>query len=263
MNDTRRKRVAYLAESLDDLTKISSKTVTIRISTSLPFATISDDYIAKTTYEIEDYVPKKNSELINTLVDPDYKILNKQGNLVNGDRFILLTEINSSMTFSKARLYYDKKYQDIIVVPDLESLGTTSVTEGQSYVVDGYVIGAMGAIDSTSDAIVNVKEEVEYRLSDTKSNIQSSTIFIETRGVGYGARRDMRIYKETSKGIKYFNKNTSVTALIKLGKAKDIFVNPPQLPLYHFYQSSIKEYSGKYLGVVDTADTDIYVPINF
>ena len=262
MNDTRQIRQARLAKDETDLSALLNKTVAIRLNTSLPFMHIEQAYIDKTEYKTEDYASKADADLFNTLVDPTYTVKDNNGNDVTATRFTFLTEINSSVTFSRSRMYYDAKYEDIIIVPDLESLGATSVTDG-SYELQGYVVGGLGNVDQVADAINPVKDTAEYKLPLVNKNIASSTIFLETRGVGYAARRNVRVYRDTANGVRFFNNDTSTVALIKLGKVTDIFTSAVKLPLYQYYQSGIKEYSGKYLGVVDTKDADIYVAINF
>ena len=124
-------------EAVKDVT--TKKKISIDISSVLPLVSIINTHIAGQL--IKELVTPKVVDLatvINGITDLAYLALNGQ------ERFVFITQSVSAVSGTSVRLYYDAKYKDIIVIPNLDMIASNTVDDivtNAVFELSGYVVG--------------------------------------------------------------------------------------------------------------------------
>ena len=253
-------RILQLAVSENDKTTLTGNNLIINIKGTIPLMSISDTLINRrkvidTTYNgtvngTKTATSRKDSN--NTIVDINYK-----ENNVSVDRFIFLTSFTSAITNNYMRAYYDKKFSDIILIPELEYIDQN--IKGQTYQVLGYRVGGGTKMNNTySDAIMPVEDT--FKLPTTKEDINNKHIVATMHGLA--SNGDNGVWETISNtNISTNDKKNQLAGLLSLGTPSDVFNTPSSVPTYVLTQVDDNRYEIKYVGI--TTPTNIYIPIMF
>ncbi|MGE3591437.1 MAG: hypothetical protein AB7G52_02925 [Arcobacter sp.] len=258
MNDTRNMRLAYLADNAEDK-NATKKKLQITIHGTLPIIVTDDITLSDITIKEEDTVPYTLlTDLKNFLVDEDF--LNETAE----DRFIYITTLKSLLTKNKIMFYYDRKYQDIIIIPDTrfyDLLDANGV-----YEVNGYRIGSGENIKQRHpDQLLTLQEESVVQLPETKNNIttaKSRLVLLPDSIKGNTTRNNNIINKLDDVNSIYYGE-TQPSMLIELGTVLELFVNNTKLPAYLLHQYSFENFGIKYVNNLSTGHAKLLFNMKF
>ena len=240
MKNTKLEREAYIVESEDNrLTIEKNKKVIIKFENTIPFLSIEQNFLDRHTMMFKDNAAAASlADITNTIADID-PVLDQDGNVTtdgNGDpvyedkdSYIFITTVENLLG-DRVRVYYDKRYDDMFVIPDTElfNLNTETVDPlvNKTNVIKGYLIGygdTVIPVDNYSELSYPVKDN--QTLTIPNGNIANKFIVADIRGLfngnsigSYGIMYDG--------GNKYTEKTPKTTlTLVDLGLTADFFVD--------------------------------------
>ena len=121
--DSKEHRVGYIGEKESNLIPTNNRMIDIVISGSLPI--LAGDVIDKVTKVGASQIDGVNCFVENVIENDNHNILIEVINDEVTDRYKFLGKANSAIYSGLfIDLYYDKKYKDIIIIPDLRTFGT-------------------------------------------------------------------------------------------------------------------------------------------
>jgi len=254
MEDAQSVRMAYLGKDESDKNIDNKRAITIHISSGIPFVMVDDRIVNDYTVNATTVDAKaSDTDIINTLVDPDMD-----------DRYTYICETKSSITKNIVRLYYDAKYEDIIVVPDTTMLGTSDLSDpnsNQQFDLIGYVIGGGDVVkDGIWPGTVNPKPT--FKLPTTNKNLTSTHMGVLLNGVAptMGGRKGV-YYVDDAGTYRLADNRRLPVGLLDLGNIADIFGQDVTVPVYTVYQGTTDMYKVKYLGFKSV--TKAYILLDF
>ena len=113
------------------------------------------------------------------ITDEAYKTENKK------DRYILTGQSKSALTYNHIYFYYDRKYKDIIIVPDLTYLTLGNLQ--MSFTLNCYRLGSNTSLtDADINSLLGMGEETRVHLPETKSGITFHNHLLALPGTGTG-----------------------------------------------------------------------------
>lgn len=245
-NDTFTKRIGYLKGN----NKIR---IEISITNTLPLVITTNDIIDKVTYKTTPKVTT-DSDLLDS--DPDEK-----------NRFIFISKNMSYINSSSVCLYYDTKYKDIIVLPDLSY--TKLIKTVFTHKVFGHRVGSGREVSFKHNYnIVLSVEDNNNRvlLPETNTNLNTETKMVSFPGMQYpDFGPDCDSFEEMlDDAINLKRYHRQLTNLISLGEASKVFKSLDKLPIYIIIQESARTFKYVYLGNVPIdPSTKLYLPLNF
>lgn len=186
------------------------------------------------------------------------------------DRFIYIKEVTSHLSTSTVVLYYDKKYQDILIVPSLSF--AVNALGNNPYMVNCYTIGNLmtyGNDKSSVYPMTEVNETARVKLPETNSDI-NSVEYLLASAPGLAAPDvgpDGNTYEEMlddAINLKRYYKQ--VMSFIKLGTYKDLFkgTDVQNIPLALLRNNSIRIFCYDNIGNNrPLEDQNIYISLPF
>lgn len=121
--DSKEHRVGYIGEKESNLIPTNNRMVDIAIFGSLPI--LAGDVIDKVTKVGASQIDGVNCFVENVIENDNHNILIEVIDDKVTDRYKFLGKANSAIYSGLfVDLYYDKKYKDIIIIPDLRTFGT-------------------------------------------------------------------------------------------------------------------------------------------
>jgi hypothetical protein len=244
-------REAQLANNESDKNTLTGNVVQLVITGTLPIIDVSDKIITRSKIIETTYVntnSRKNSN--NTIVDTVYK------DAKGVDRFIFLTSFTSGISDMYMRAYYDRKYSDIILIPELEYISQTILTN--KYKLYGYRVG--GGEDRNevqSDPILPVTRT--FKLPETNEDINNNYYSCKIHGLNNGSHNGAWITIASDYSVN--DKKYTPVGLLSLGSMTDVFVKSVDIPAYTLFQAGHDRYLIKYFG--NRQPGSIYIPISF
>lgn len=190
--------------------------------------------------------------------------------LLPDDRFIFIKEITSYLSTSTIVLYYDKKWEDIIVVPSLSF--AVNALGNNPYEVNCYTIGNLMSYGNDKSAVypfTNVNEETRIKLPETNTDIATAEYYLAS-APGLAApdvAPDANTYEEMLNdtiNLKRYYKQ--VMSFIKLGTYKDLFkgTDSQNIPLALLRNNGIRIFCYDNIGNNKPLDDqNIYISLPF
>jgi hypothetical protein len=237
-------------------------TVVIDLISSLPLVTMDPDMLAKNVIPATDNTKVNATQLetSNTLYDPEYE-----------DRFKLITAVVSPITSSPALLFFDAKYQDILITPCLHSFGnslTNTMYKDRAVRLTGHRIGVKDISfnnlgnhnkDTRNNTIRGVYDDnTRVKFENAKSILTSASTSLH-RISGLTAPSlglDTQLYLGSDVGI---NLSYNSINVITLGNITDLFDGP--VPIYNILQYSPSSFTLDYVG--NQTEAPIHLLLNF
>jgi hypothetical protein len=186
------------------------------------------------------------------------------------DRFIYIKEITSYLSTSTVVLYYDKIWQDILVVPSLSF--AVNALGNNPYEVNCYTIGNLmtyGNNKSSVYPLTNINEETRVKLPETNTDIATAEYYLAS-APGLAApdvAPDANTYEEMLNDVvnlkRYYKQ---VMSFIKLGTYKDLFkdTNVQNIPLALLRNNGIRIFCYDNIGNNrPLEDQNIYISLPF
>lgn len=238
--------------------KLGTQTLVLQVENTIPMM-ITDDT------KIQDYILKTEASAGTvqdnqvTLSDEEYQQSSKQ------QRFIFISNIKSPLTSNNAYLYYDAKYQDILITPPVNfyNMGLANMT----YTIRVSRLGSGEDLSGYSWHLnVPVSDNSRYFLPTTKAKIKSvKTHLMGLPGIGTNSNntRDDSYEDMINGSVNIKHNIRRLGTLVELGTPADIFVTPSNIPLYLLYQSSMMEYGIKYISNISRPSNKIYFRLKF
>jgi hypothetical protein len=191
---------------------------------------------------------------------------NTYENKILPNRYIFITKVRSVLTLSKALLYYDTLYKDIIIIPNTENYDPL-VLGGRTMDMQGYVV-SFYSVSTNNGAIstIAITEETKYTIPKIKSNINAgvSVNLIPGYFLRFG-NIDTQVELQFSSGYNILRREGTPAVVINLGKVSDIFEESGTLPLYSLQQHSPSRFGVYPIGVLPTSDIqdrNLYILLN-
>jgi len=238
--------------------KVSTgKMVRLEIVATIPILVMTDSVVSSATIRKQDYAPPELVDIKNALIDTVYK--DEHG----VERFIFITATTKAITGRSLRLYYDRAEKDIIIVPDLETLGINANYGKGVYDIPGVL--RLGGSGSNSEASLNntINNSDRVEITPTKENIASSTHTIVGKGIVRSNAVKMIINRNfLDEKFEAMSNDTQIGELLSLGKIRDLLDGGVELPVYRTFQANHSEYSTLYLGEVDTEEDNLYISLD-
>lgn len=237
--------------------QISNKSLELGIEATLPMMITKSTYLAELTI-VEEAGPAITDEDFD-ISDPEY--LADKGE----ERYVILTVAKSPLTNNRAVFYYDKLFNDIIVLPNIAFLDMFEANF--HYRLRGFRIGSGCMIDRNNphQVLPNHKGSA-VRLPAVKGKITNKTLLARVPGMvpEHLVRNDtIEEMIDKTNMINLIRTTVQPSCIINLGKASAIFDTVGKLPLYLLAQSSLKEYTLEYLTNIDPKDNDILISLYF
>jgi len=253
MEDNRLERLVELGKDKNDKTYTGNQLL-ITISDTLPIVILDDALVDNNKVLETNYNGNSDGEEDdnkNYLIDRAYEDKNSK------ERFIYVTRVNSGVSNNFVRLYYDRKYNDIIVIPNLEYINQNA--KGKLYSIQASRIGggAHNKNEVASDLVLS--RDSVFKLPETKENVDNKHYFMRLHGISTSSLSNFYISVDGDHRVR--DKKLAPTGMLSLGSMSDLFVNEEVLPSFTVYQITADRYVSKYLGNV--IPDNIYIPLTF
>ena len=233
-------RTAWIGVSEINKTFVNKRKIEMTIDSTIPMVLINpallvDNLINSKTTAIPALVS-------NTLVDE-----------LDPLRFTYITTTQSIITNNIVRLYHDKKFNDILVVPNLDNFGTGAVNDpnaGMRYeikcrrIAGGDVLANEVYTGSISTNNTFVIPQPVAAVPSTHSAVKLNTI-----SPNYGNRNGFYNIGTTTANFNLSDARQLPTGILDLGTTTSIFGSNVPLPLYQVYMSDIENYKLKNINV--------------
>lgn len=189
--------------------------------------------------------------------------------ILPNDRFVFINEITSYLSTSTVVIYYDKKYQDIIITPSLSFV--VNALGNNPYEVACYVVGnsmAYGNDRSSVYPMTSLVENTACKLPETNSDVAIEYYLASAPGLAApDVGPDANTYEEMlndSVNLKRYYKQ--VMSFIKLGTYAQLFKDPTMtnIPLALLRNHGIRIFCYENIGNNKPLDTqNIYISLPF
>lgn len=225
--------------------------------TTLPICITLDDKINPLTFKTEP-APSLPAA-ITKLENEEFK--QKEGK----ERYVYMGAVKSPITYNILMLYYDRKWKDIILVPDLSFLDISSPNKLFDDIRCYRIGSGIDLPNSNANNHLPSHEVNRYQLAEGKTGLAAETKLVSLPGYGlftdhYGGGFEEMI----NNSINLIHDNRKLGILIKLGTAAQVFTNPNvPIPTYLFFQYGVLDYGLKYLNVMKTENKTLWVTIKF
>lgn len=188
---------------------------------------------------------------------------------VENDRFTFVTKVHSYINGNYVELWYDKKYQDILIVPDTNPI--EHMLNGSCARLTCYRIGSgveMSNVMTQPELTLPANDDKDrFLLPIPNENIEATVHLAAVPGLqSADFTQDANSYEEMlDDAINLKRYHRQMANYICLGTYNDIFKESDKsIPIYVLYQIAPRTFKYKYVGNTKPKDTaKIYVPLNF
>lgn len=224
------------------------------VTTTQPIFITLDTEMAANTYKEEAQVTE--APLV-TLADEEY----------DGERFTHMGRVKSYLNGSSLDLYYDAKYEDVIItpIPDYASVQP----EGMSFACYCTRIGSGRETDNnfTNKLVLGVEEDFSkgrYKLPKGKKLTNAKVRLASYPGMQHaGITQDANTYEEMlDQAINLKRSQRNMYNFLELGTVSEVFEGT-DVPHYLLQQISARTFDYKFLGTKDSGTAKLYIPIPF
>jgi hypothetical protein len=241
-----KERKASLVKNGTDLTEsnLLKRKVVIQIENYLPLLYINNELLVSKSIKLVTTPPKGIVDIKNHLTDIEY--LTETGN----DRFMYIGTTMSNISGTKVDIYHDDKYKDLIVIPELDLLGSTEptdVSDGYNFVLKGYAVG-YGELSSTFEHIKTMDSDNLSVLTKPKSSISFENNMMVLPGIGvHGSKNNSSIEMMFDGSHNFIDKNNIANNVVTMGDMSSLY-DDIKVPMNVVYQDGINSYTAKYVG---------------
>ena len=184
-----------------------------------------------------------------------------------GDRLKVWGTAQSPLTYNNIIFYYDKIYQDILILPDLR--GYSLVPAGKKLQVPALRLGGGCEFKLQSlGQLVPTTPANAYKLVVSSGGSSAFTTYLTTiPGINSTEVDKGGVWNRFEEMVddKYniYHTQRGSGLIIELGIRDDIFATLRKLPLYLLHQVSIHNYGIDYLGIKDPEANTMYITLKF
>lgn len=166
-------------------------------------------------------------------------------------RFIKMGGMCSALTQNIALMYYDKKYKDILILPDLSYL--TIATIQIPFNLTGYRLGSFTPVrDGDISTMLGKKETTRFDLPEGKNVGKFKSYLLSLTGSGTNNNMACDRFEELINNVwnvNHFSRRPSV--LVELGTPQQLFASNDPLHLYLLGQLNVIDFSLFYAGYMN------------
>ena len=179
---------------------------------------------------------------------------------INQDRFISIATVQSPLTYNKVNLYYDTKWKDIILTPNLEFY---SLVKNGNYDVRAYRLGNRNVLTSKMISLLGIEEASRVQLPEAKANTGMTTYLTSIPGFHSESFIDTSRFEESVGTFNLLHSDRSLMTILNLGTGSKLFTGNTLLPVYLLHQMSFRDYGFESVGLQDVSSTNLYVAFRF
>lgn len=229
--------------------KVGSNTLTIYVENTLPILITKDTVLTDPNTLIRTGNGEANNTPIVGFKDDET------------DRFIGISTVQSPLTWNKVSLYYDKKWKDIIIVPNLEYY---TLTKNGNYDVRAYRLGNNNVLTSkVGTGTLGMEEPNRVLLPEAQEVTNMSTLLTSLSGFHSESFIDTTRLEESVNNFNILHSDRSLSTFIKLGTGSSLFANPSPLTVYLLSQTTIRDFGIESIGLQDISSLNLYVSFRF
>lgn len=166
-------------------------------------------------------------------------------------RYVKMGGTCSALTQNVALIYYDKKYKDVIIVPDLAYLTIPSIQI--PFNLTGYRLGSFTPVrDGDITTMLGKKETTRFDLPEGKTVGKFKSYLLSLTGTGTNNNMACDRFEEMIANvwnINHFSRRPSV--LVELGTPQQLFTGNDPLHLYILAQLNVIDFSLFYAGFMN------------
>ena len=236
---------------------VSNKSIQIGVGGTLPLIITLPSMITELTLGTSKTKPTIPAAKDIVIVDPAYE------DATGEKRYILLTVAESPLTGNRAIFYYDKLFNDILVLPNIAFFNIYSANF--TYKIGAYRIGSGVEITkSIPHQTIPTTEIGRYVLPEVNENIANTCSLVRIPGhIPEHLLRNNAIEEMITDKLNLVRNSIQPTVIINLGAANKVFKTVDKLPLYLLSQGKLTEYSLEYINNVDPGTNDLFISLTF
>ena len=228
------------------------------LTSSQPMFITLDTEMVNNTYKEETAV---TATPVVTLADQEYM------DTFGKDRFIFMSRIKSYLNGSSLDIYYDRKHEDIIFtpIPDYASIQPKNLT----FDCYGFRVGTGIKVDTnmTVKLLFPVDENPERgrcKLPEAKKLEGAKVRLASYPGMQHaGMTQDANTFEEMlDQAVNLKRSQRNMYNFLEMGTVTEVFAKN-EAPIYLLQQVGPRLFDYKYLGLQETGNCKIYVPLPF
>lgn len=260
--DSQDNRFAYLAR-LDNSVKVPNGViVNMQISCTLPLFTLPTDLISRTkVYEEVTAADHLVDTVTNLPYDPEYEDVNLK------ERFIYVTRFVTGITKAANVIMYDRKYDDLLVLPDLSFLDNSDdiIVNDTAFIIKAFRIGSIkpGAINIPIDSVLPATNDLAI-LSEPKSNIGNTVTINLINGIANDTKnKNVSVIEKYTTGVENIRGDALPCSFINLGNVLDVFGSEVNVPFFLGHQTTPETYALAFVGNKSPKNRDLFIMLKF
>lgn len=227
---------------------VGTNFLTIYVENTLPIFITKDSVITDTNTMIR----KTSGAACNTDIE--------SYDTTETNRFIKIATVQSPLTYNKVNLYYDTKWKDIILTPNLEFY---SLVKNGNYDVRAYRLGNRNVLTSKMISLLGIEEASRVQLPEAKANTGMTTYLTSIPGFHSESFIDTSRFEESVGTFNLLHSDRSLMTILNLGTGSSLFTGNTLLPVYLLHQMSFRDYGFESVGLQDVSSTNLYVAFRF
>lgn len=228
---------------------VGTNYLTIYVENTLPIFITKDSIITDTNTMVRNTTGAACNTALTSRVDTE------------ADRFIGLATVQSPLTYNKANLYYDTKYKDILIIPNIEFY---SLVKNGNYDVRAYRLGSRTVLNSkVAIGTLGMEEANRVQLPEAKANTGMKCYLTTIPGFHSESFIDTTRFEEQVNSFNLLHSDRSLMPILNLGTGSSIFTGTTSLPVFLLHQMSFRDYGLESVGILDTAKLNLYVAFRF
>jgi len=224
------------------------------VGTSTDDKNVVDDIYYNRAIERVDQGTPTLADFKGYLIDTVYK--NKTGE----DRYLGVAIVSAIGAHSVGYIFYDKKYQDLILIPELRSFGDTETSKefmkGYTLNIEGYKIGLNGS--RFLETFVAAPSPQKLALPEVTTQIHTVVHKMLTYNTRDGGTQLFDNYGVTLNQGYLESKAAPMMDFVSLGSAATVFGDNP-VPTYRMINTSMRNSGLAYVGM--QKPDDILIPL--
>lgn len=267
--DTKTNRMVWLARNIDDgVGNISKEStgvcVNIQISATLPLFTFQDDIITRTK-KYENVTPANSRlDLVTNLpYDIDYEAEN-----AGSARFKFITEFITGVTKVKNIVLFDRKYKDILIIPDMNFLDNSDdiILQDTTFVISAFRLGssAIGLSTASIDSFLSPDKNL-IALPEPEENIGNTVTLNLINGIANDTKnKSTWVFEKYASGEGITRGDMIPASFINLGTVENLFGSVDAIvPFSVAYQITPETFNISYIGNKSPKQRDLYIMLKF
>lgn len=254
----------YRNAKLTDVKNGLTINTTIKVDTGYPLFIMNQDDVNRYMYDEKNVTKVANPT--NTLKDPEY--LKDNGE----ERFAIGCTLESPINSDRVTFYYDKKYKNVLIVPDTTHASVLQPTSTHEMLV--YELATGSKVHKENDTFptysTDEKNGIKFPPLGTMNNARS--IMLSIPGImPASTTQDANTFEEMINDSVNLKRSQRVMLnIVELGTLKEVFpnLNGYMVPLYQCYQFAPCHYRIRHICNVTPSITDydnmkVYVNMKF